>query len=240
MKYTYLLIDLSCMAVPFLFSFHPAIKFYRDFGAFFAANLISACCFIGWDMIFTEQGIWGFNDAFTTGIKIYNLPIEEVLFFVCIPFACVFSYRCFNMLFKNNWNNRDRRITMAISIILFVVGIWQWRRAYTATTFISMSLLIVLLRFIFDQRWIGNLYRACLLLLPLFFIVNGLLTGTGLSSSVVWYNNEETLGIRILTIPVEDIVYGLELLMLTTFFYEWFLIVSNAKIKHQGSAAKMK
>lgn len=129
---------------------------------------------------------------------------------------------------------------MAISIILFVVGIWQWRRAYTATTFISMSLLIVLLRFIFDQRWIGNLYRACLLLLPLFFIVNGLLTGTGLSSSVVWYNNEETLGIRILTIPVEDIVYGLELLMLTTFFYEWFLIVSNAKIKHQGSAAKMK
>jgi len=239
MKYTYLLIDLSCVAVPFLFSFHPAIKFYRDFRPFFAANAISACCFIAWDMIFTEQGFWGFNEEFITGIKIYNLPIEEILFFVCIPFACVFSYRCFNMIFKNSWNNNDRIITMLISVILFVIGIWHWRRAYTATTFISISLLIVLVRFIFRQRWIGNLYRAWLLLLPTFLIVNGLLTGTGLSSPVVWYNNEETLGVRILTIPVEDIVYSLELLMLTTFFYELLLMISKTKVRDRGSVSKM-
>ena len=61
------------------------------------------------------------------------------------------------------------------------------------------------------------------LLIP-FFIVNGILTGTGIDEPVVWYNNAENLSIRILTIPIEDIFYGFELIILTIYFQELFKI----------------
>jgi lycopene cyclase domain-containing protein len=233
MKFTYLLIDLLAAAIPFLFSFHPAIKFYKHFRAFFSANFISAVCFIIWDIIFTSKGVWGFNEKFTLGIKIYNLPLEEIFFFICIPFACVFTYQCLASIFKKNWNtDREQRITLFIVIFFLATGIWFWKRAYTATTFISFSLLLFLARFVFRQEWVGNLYRAWLILLLPFFIVNGVLTGTGLSSPVVWYNDSETIGIRILTIPIEDIIYGFELLLMTVFFYELFLSVFRANRKN--------
>jgi lycopene cyclase domain-containing protein len=55
-----------------------------------------------------------------------------------------------------------------------------------------------------------------------FFIVNGILTGSGLKQPVVWYNNAENIGIRLFTIPVEDIAYGLELILANIFFFEIF------------------
>jgi len=225
MKFTYLFIDLFSILIPLLFSFHPKIKFYKDFKAFFAANFVSALCFIVWDVIFTARGIWGFNENFITGLKIYNLPLEEVLFFICIPFACVFTYRCLNFILEKSWNgNNEKRITFIFAIIFFISGICFWKRTYTSTTFIGFSLLLFLVRFIFGHVWLGDLYRTWLILLLPFFIVNGLLTGTGLPSPVVWYDTTKTIGIRMLTIPIEDIIYGFGLVMLTVFFYELFVL----------------
>jgi lycopene cyclase domain-containing protein len=52
------------------------------------------------------------------------------------------------------------------------------------------------------------LYSFLIALIP-FLIVNGLLT----SLPVVLYNNTENLGIRIYSIPVEDVIYGYVLLL---------------------------
>ena len=44
MKFLYLLVDLFTAIVPFIFSFHPKLKFYKNFKAFFISkdDLIAA------------------------------------------------------------------------------------------------------------------------------------------------------------------------------------------------------
>ena len=49
-------------SIPFLFSFHPKLKFYKKWKSLFIAIALTMLIFIPWDIIFTKNGIWGFND----------------------------------------------------------------------------------------------------------------------------------------------------------------------------------
>ena len=56
-----------------------------------------------------------------------------------------------------------------------------------------------------------------------FFIVNGFLTGSFTEAPIVIYNDQENLGIRILNIPVEDILYCFNILVMVVAVYEYKL-----------------
>jgi len=101
-------------------------------------------------------------------------------------------------------------------------GIYFNEKLYTSITFISTAILLFILKFLFKIKWFGKLVSAYAILIIPFFIVNGVLTGTGLEEPVVWYDDSQNLGIRLMTVPVEDIVYGFELVFLNVFLYEHF------------------
>ena len=223
MKSLYLLINFFTVIVPFLFSFHPKLNFYKQWKAFFLSNGIVAIVFILWDAAFTQKGIWGFNPDYITGIYFINLPIEEILFFICIPYACVFTYHCLALFFKlNRLAKTESLLIVVLAALLYSLGILFYNHLYTSTTFISLATLLLVLRFGVRVIWLGKLLSIYPILLIPFFIVNGILTGTGLENPVVWYNNTENLNFRLLTIPVEDIFYGFELIVLNIFFFEYF------------------
>ena len=90
MRYTYLIVDLATIFIPLLFSFHPKIKFYDQWKSYLPALFISAFLFIAWDILYTYLGVWSFNPNYLSGLYLLNLPMEECLFFICIPYACVF------------------------------------------------------------------------------------------------------------------------------------------------------
>jgi len=140
MKFLYLFIDFFTIIIPLLFSFHPKIKFYKTWKEFFAASILVAVAFIIWDAVFTKIGVWNFDPTYLVGIYIFNLPLEEILFFICIPFACVFTYRYLNSIFSKSWNeNVEKSVTIFFITIFFIAGVWFWKRTYTATTFIISS-----------------------------------------------------------------------------------------------------
>jgi lycopene cyclase domain-containing protein len=221
MKGLYLLIDFCTVIVPFLFSFHPKLQFYKNFKAFFLSSFVVGTLFVLWDIYFTSIGVWGFNPDYLVGVYIFNLPIEEVLFFLCVPFSCVYSYHCLNLFYDFNMEQKNEQLVVAIfSAILLLIGFVFYYRLYTSVTFISLALLLVYFSFVSRTTWLGKLMMIYLFLLLPFFIVNGILTGTGLEAPIVWYNNQKNLGIRLLTIPIEDMFYGFELIVLNVFFYE--------------------
>lgn len=223
MKLTYFWVDFFTVIIPFIFSFHPKINFKKKFKFFFPANILVASLFIIWDISFTKKGVWGFNPDYVSGIYFFNLPIEEILFFICIPFSCVFTYHSINLFFNIRSKPKTEVLFVnALATVLIVTGIYFYSRMYTSYTFISLSLLLLFMKYMAKVDWLPKLAMVYLFLLIPFLIVNGILTGFGLAQPVVWYNNAENIGIRLLTIPVEDIFYGFELILLNVTLYEYF------------------
>jgi len=204
----------------FIFSFHPSLRFYKNWPALFPAVILTGGVFIAWDIYFTHLKIWGFNAAYLTGIHIGNLPVEEVFFFVCIPYSCVFTYVCLNLMIKRGLSKFMQMTVSAslISVSVFMV-IYFHNLRYTSYTFFTLAVLLFIAQFIIKAGWLSRFYTTYLLLLLPFLIVNGLLTGTGLANPVVWYSSAHIIGLRILSIPVEDVFYGMDLILLNVMIY---------------------
>ncbi len=220
--YLYLFIDIACLSIPFIFSFHPRIRFDREWRWFLPANAIIAIVYLVWDALFTQIGVWGFSHKYTTGITLSNLPLEEVLFFICIPYACVFTYFVFKKyILYRQLVARDTLIKFIFLILFILYLIAGWGKLYTTTAAVSAYLV---LRVLWNKP--ESIVKPFILMyfatLPAFLISNGFLTGYGLSEPIVWYNDAENLGIRCITIPIEDFIYGFSLLGANVLLYEYF------------------
>ena len=221
-KYLYLAIDFFSILFPFIFSFYSKHNFSKKWKYAFPGILLTALFFIIWDEWFTQMGVWGFNPRYLTGIKLSSLPIEEILFFICIPYACMFTYEAVNYLIKWRMDERTTNfISDALIFGLFISGILTWGKWYTSLTCILTAVFIFLHRRIWKSDYAGKFYFAYLFILIPFFIVNGILTGTGIEEEVVWYNNNENLGLRMGTIPVEDTIYGMLMLFMSISIFEY-------------------
>jgi lycopene cyclase domain-containing protein len=221
-KYLYLSIDLISFVFPFLASFGKRAPFYKKWKYFGISVVITGTFFILWDEVFTREKVWGFNPEYLTGLYIGSLPIEEILFFICIPYACVFTYFALNNLVaKDHLFPHQELISSGLIILLLISGIYNIDKWYTGITFIVLALFLAYQMLKIRPRYMGRFYFAFVFLLVPFFLVNGVLTGSFLDSEVVWYNNAHTLGIRIGTIPIEDVFYGFLLILMNVSIMEW-------------------
>ena len=218
--YTYLAVDLFCILVPFLASFHPRIAFYKQWKFFTLPCLLTALSFLVWDYYFTKIGVWQFNPHFITGAYLLNLPIEEILFFICIPYSCVFTYYVFRTYIKPVRNGRPfSQLALLLAIVSVTLAIFFHNKLYSSATFtfLAIGLMTAYTR---KVSWLPVFFISYTVLLIPFMISNGILTGSFIDAPVVIYNNTQNLGIRIATIPVEDVFYGMLLFLMNVSGFE--------------------
>lgn len=223
-SYLYLMINGLTILFPFLLSFDRRVHFYKKWKYLLPAILLTALVFIPWDIYFMQVGVWGFNpNYYYAPFKILGLPIGEWLFFVTVPYACVFIYECLNYYIKKDvFKYIEPLITYLLVLILLTLSILQWGEIYTVTTFLLTATLLMYYIFTDRRAQLSRFYLAYLVSLMPFFVVNGVLTGAATQAPIVVYNNAENLGIRLGTIPADDLVYGFLLLLMNVSFFETF------------------
>ncbi|MEY4330656.1 MAG: hypothetical protein RL609_1404 [Bacteroidota bacterium] len=225
---TYLFVLGITFLAPFLLGFHPSVAFNREWKKIGKGLLWIAVVYIPWDILKTYFGVWSFNPKYITGIFLINLPLEEVLFFIATPFACLFSYACVQYYWPKSSEDKNLfskpalwgLLTLVIlALVVFALNITGW---YTASA-ISVALIMTLWAYfrLSPRSFFLGLLTWGMLLLP-FYLCNGILTGiqfweypfwntemTDIKNAVVLYNNAENAGIRIWSVPLEDFFYGI-------------------------------
>jgi lycopene cyclase domain-containing protein len=219
----YLIVEIITISIPLLLSFDKKVSFYRMWKSLFFSTIISAAFFIIADIVFVKSGVWGFNPKYLVGIYFLNLPLEEWLFFILIPYSCLFIHYVFIAYFPNTsfGTGAVKIISAVIIFILLLTGGLNTDKLYTLI-YSALIIIILLAALISKVKVLNTFFLSFLIMLVPFFIVNAILTGTFIEGEVVWYNNSEILGVRLLTVPVEDIGYAFSLILMNLLLMENF------------------
>ncbi|MCR9174297.1 MAG: lycopene cyclase domain-containing protein [bacterium] len=238
MKGLYLILDVVTLLCPLILSFDNRVRYVKSWGNVLLASTAIAIPFLVWDVLFTEKGVWGFNPEYLVNISIFGLPIEEILFFWVVPFACVFIYECCKFYFRNmSWRWLTLGVQVGILAYLVFLSTKNPSGWYTLTTTIAT---VITLYFWFSGRSLPQISIAYLLCLIPFLVVNGVLTGSWIEAPIVWYNSKEFSDVRMGTIPMEDAMYGFSLIVANILLHEQILRWRGMKSFSSEKAAALK
>lgn len=185
------------------------------------AYLLVSLPFIAWDILATKAGHWGFNPAYVTGIRLFGIPIEEMLFFFAVPFVCLSVYLVCKKYVRGEMALANKILLSSFGLLATIMIILSVGGKYT--TIVAVALLIsAVVGGVFSR--VSNrkaFWLAMLLNFGLFFLANTFLTAL----PIVTYSVSAITGIRIGTIPIEDFAYNFALLALFLTVYD----IENSK-----------
>ncbi|MFT4969995.1 MAG: lycopene cyclase domain-containing protein [Chitinophagales bacterium] len=219
--YYYLLALIGSIFFPFVLSFDKKVNFKQYFPTLLKSLSLVALLFIIGDILYTYLGVWGFNENFHLSPKLVNLPLEEVGFFLVIPFACLFIYEVTKAYLPIQPSPYLDKGLLILAFSFAILAIIFTERLYTTATYSFTAIILFYLRWKHPQGRVYLLLAFLISILP-FLIVNGFLTGMFTDQAIVWYNDAENLGTRIFTIPIEDFSYSFNLIALNILCFEYF------------------
>ncbi len=222
--YLYLGVNIFTIFFPLILSFDKKVAYYKEWKHLFPAIFIVGLFFIIWDIIFTHFQVWGFNpNYYLEFTKTAGLPLSEYLFFITVPYACVFIYACLKAYFKKAFLENFKEYTLLLCIAFFIIiSIIFYNKIYTSVT--ALLNLLILSYLYFNKKydvWKWFFPAYIISLIP-FLLVDGILTGGFSQEPVVIYNSFGFSGIRIVSIPFEDAMYGFLLILMNIQLYEYF------------------
>ena len=219
MALNYLTLDFLILIFPLLLSFKWKFKYYKYYKPLFSSIIIVGLSYIIWDAIVTFRGDWWFNKDYLIGLEIAGLPIEEILFFIVVPYSCIFIYENLVYFIKEKEIYYNKYIYYLISILFIIFGIIFYYQDYTIISLLSCALFFLISNYFYPNILKSRLYWFYIIISFVAFIIfNYLLTST----IIVFYNPAAIWGIRITTIPLEDFFYNFSMLSFYLMFYLYF------------------
>ncbi len=218
MNFEYLLFNLVVIAGPVVSEFSLRIRHVSRWRLKLLASGIVMVPYVIWDAIVTDSH-WWFNEAYTLDFRFLGLPIEEWLFFITVPFACLFVWETLPR--SDRWLTRLKSLQHVRNVLYAAlpIGLWVFStgKQYTGLMlgcFGFVGLMDMLLRT--DLLLRRKTYLYLLIVAGLILVFNGYLT----ARPVVMYSEVYQMGYRIWTIPIEDFGYGFTLMLFNTMLYE--------------------
>ena len=218
MKYEYLIFNLIVICGPLLFSFDSKYAYYRKWPRVFLSLALPMAFFVSWDALVTGRH-WWFNDLYTMDMRIAGLPPGEWLFFITVPFSCLFIWE----VIHNEKRHTAKSIALIypvlfscipLGILVFLLG-----KEYTGLVLITFGLAAILEKALKTDVLLRPItYVFFAIIIGLILVFNGYLT----ARPVVLYGEAYQLGFRVITIPIEDFGYGIVHLLSCTILYEKF------------------
>lgn len=219
MKIEYLILNLIIFLGPFLLSFEKGVHYFSRWKYAFKAIIIVSIPFIIWD-ISVNYRHWWFNSNYILNFRLLGLPLEECLFFVTVPFSVLFIWEIFSKKTGNPVNLKRKAIQkIVIAFAIPGISLLYFGIEYTGLAMIALSITGIMdftLKTQILLRKNTYIYLGIVTLLNLIF--NGYLTGR----PIVLYNEAYHLNWRIITIPIEDFIYGYSLILSNTILFEKF------------------
>lgn len=218
-KHLYTIIPLLVLAGPLALSFDDKIHFYTYLWPVLFAILTVGALYIVWDSFVTAGGHWRFNDEFVGKVRFLHLPIGEWLFFLAVPYACLFIYEVVAGYFgRGQLFQYPSWVPAAAGGIILILAFLVRKKGYSFLSLLSSAVFFLALA-VFDNQALGS--QPFLLYMGLsfgtFLVVNGLYT----SMPTIFYGPQAFSGIRIGSIPLEDFSYNLSMLGLYYCAYSW-------------------
>jgi lycopene cyclase domain-containing protein len=216
----YLYINIAIILFPLLFTFEKRIKYYTKIKNLIGSILIIGSLFIAWDVFATFRGHWSFNPNYVLETKFLGLPIEEILFFITVPFSCIFAYEGIKYYLKDSkLFSINKWIPKTIGILFIVLALVSIGGEYTTLALASVGITIIFVSNFMKELFSSKLFWIYIAFTILVFLIfNYLLT----SIPIVEYSSFAIIGFRVVTIPIEDFMFNFSMLTLYLTVYLWF------------------
>ncbi len=227
MQINYLFLDILILIFPLIFSFKWMFPYYKNYKPLFLSTFIVGGAYILWDILVTFRGDWAFNKQYLVGIEIAGLPIEEILFFIVVPYSCIFIYENLQYFFKDKKIIFNKMFYYILAILFIAIGIIFYHQEYTILAMFSIAVFFIIATTWFSDLLTSRNYWLYILISFIAFVIfNYFLT----SIPIVTYNPNAIFGGtvnqvwqgRFITIPYEDFFYNFSMLSFYLLIYIHF------------------
>jgi lycopene cyclase domain-containing protein len=207
-SFVYYIFNIFVFLPVFLLSLRYDVKPHASPKKLVAVFLCVSIPFIVWDIWAARAGHWFFSEIYIRPERVLDLPVEELLFFITVPFAMLYVWGVVGKHIKERVVTGlfSRAVPLLLVLLCTCLLVLHWGAGYTRSVMIA-SLATLLILGLGGYLRSYRLWVFQLIHLALFFFSNTVLTAL----PVITYGEGSIIGYRIGTIPLEDFFFSFAL-----------------------------